>query len=343
MTKPFFILVILLLGLWAGLPAQVSYDHWDFIIRAQNSIMTDSLARIGVRSDATPGFDNVYDIPRPPRAPSGVYLEVYFPHSGGNYPPLLGSKYGVDFQGPPNPAWNMNIESSISGPILVFWDSTYVRTITTGVQLFLYDVTAGVYVNMRSRGSYTFEYSTRRNFQIVGAVQLNVKYLMEGFWRDTTQVQDTVTAYLAQMTAPYLYIDSAAVYLSSDGTGLFVFQNAPSGDYYLVMKHRDHLTVWSANTISVAKGTTSQGNYDFSSSAEMAFGVDALKNAGAVYVSWGGDVNQDGVVDFLDRNLTWNDRGHSGYLTTDCNGDNITDPDDYTIVLNNRFKYIQKP
>jgi List-Bact-rpt repeat protein len=148
------------------LGAQVSYTHWNFLIRATNSQMTDSLAMPGVRSDATADFDNQYDIPRPPRSPSGTYVEVYFPHSGSNYPPILGTKYAIDFRGPDDPLWNMSVEASSPGPLTLSWDSTYVNSIEPRVQLFLRDTLTGVMTNMRQRGSYSFNYTTKRNFQI---------------------------------------------------------------------------------------------------------------------------------------------------------------------------------
>ncbi len=335
-------------GVWSVVFAttaftQVSYDDWNFTIKAVNSLMTDSLATPGVRTDATSGFDSQYDIPRPPRAPSGDYLEVYFPHSGGTYPPILGTKYAADFQGPSDPAWRMSVEASVTGPIVLSWDSSYVGSIDPRVQMFLFDSVAGTMTNMRTQGSYAFTYSVKRDFQIVGAIKITLKYLMEGFWNGTTQVLDTVRGFLAQGTSPYLFVDSASVFLSDSGTGLLVFSSAPSGDYYLVVRHRNHLEVWSASPLTLVNGTTSVSGYDFSASAGAAYGTNALKQAGSVFVAWGGDVNQDGVIDFLDRNLTWNNRLLSGYLATDCTGDNVTDSADATLVLDNRLKVRQRP
>ncbi len=336
--------VFLLLNLYAMTAiAQISYDNWNFLIKAKDSQFTDSLATIGIRPDATTGFDNAYDIPRPPRSPSGNYLEVYFPHSGGNYPPLLGTKYAVDFQGPNDPSWNMSVESSTFGQITLSWDSSYVNSIEPRVQLYLRDVSNGELTNMRKVGRYSFTYSVKRDFQIIGAIDINLKYLMEGFWNGVTHVQDTISGYLAQSTSPFGFVDSTKIYLSNSGTGQLIFPYAPTGNYYLVIRHRNHLEIWSSNPLSLIKGTTSYSSFDFSTSVNMAFGVNALKQVGGDYVSWSGDVNQDGVVDFLDRNLTWNNRNLNGYYSTDCNGDNITNATDYSIVLDNRLKIFQRP
>jgi hypothetical protein len=340
-------LICLLLGisLICTLPviAQISYTNWNFLIRGTNSLLTDSLAMPGVRSDATSDYDNQYDIPRPPRSPSGTYLEVYFPHSGGSYPPILGTKYAIDYQGPNDPSWNMSVEASVSGPLTLSWDSSYVNSIEPRVQLFLLDISSGTMTNMRVKGSYTFTYTTKRNFQIVGAIKVSLAYLMEGFWNGATQVQDTVKGYLAASTSPYGFVDSASAFLSSAGSGMLTFAHAATGSYYLVVRHRNHLEVWTPAPLSLTRTTSSFASYDFTTGAGQAYGVNALLLVGSVYVSWAGDVNQDGVVDFLDRNLTWNNRTQSGYLSTDCNGDNVTDGSDYAIVLNNRLKARQHP
>ncbi len=323
--------------------AQTSYDNWNFLIRGTNSQLTDSLAMPGVRSDATSGYDNQYDIPRPPRSPSGVYLEVYFPHSGGNYPPVLGTEYAIDFQDPNDPTWNMSVEASSTGPLTLSWDSSYVNGIEPRLQLFLVDLATGAVTNMRTTGHYSFNYTAKRNFQLVGAVKVSLQYLMEGFWNGSIQVQDTVRGYLAAPASPFAFADSAKVLLSASGAGLLVFPNAPPGSYYLVVRHRNHLEVWTPSALALTRTTTSFASYDFSTAATQAYGTGALKQVGAAFVSWAGDVNQDGVVDFLDRNLTWNNRTQTGYLSTDCNGDNLTDASDDAIVLNNRLKVSQHP
>jgi hypothetical protein len=313
------------------------------MIRARTATLSDSLARMGVRSDATADFENVYDVPRPPRSPSGSYLEVYFPHSGGSYPPILGTRYATDFQGSTDPVWSFSVECSAAGSVTVLWDSAYVNSIEPRVQLFLVDIVTSTRVNMRVAGSYTFNYTVKRDFQVVGAVKVDLTYLMEGFWNGSTQVQDTVTGYLAAASSPHALVDSARVALSSAGRGLLVFGAAPTGSYYIVIRHRNHLALWSAAAQPLTNGTTTLGSYDFSTGAGTAYGTGALKQVGAAYVSWGGDVNQDGVVDFLDRNDDWNSRTLPGYLPSDCDGNNLTDGTDYAIVLSNRLKIEQRP
>src|SRR5512144_660531 len=184
--------MMMLVLLWPlALYAQLPYDAWNARLKAVNSQMTDSIASFGVRTDATSDFDNAYDIPRPPRSPSGDYLEIYFPHSGGSYPPILGTKYAVDYQGPADPSWSLSVESSVPGALTVSWDSSYLNSIERRVQLFLLDVTGGTLTDMRTHGSYTFTYAGKRDFQIIGAIKVDLTYLMEGFWNGASQVADT--------------------------------------------------------------------------------------------------------------------------------------------------------
>ena len=110
-----------------------------------------------------------------------------------------------------------------------------------------------------------------------------------------------------------------------------------------MVRHRNHLAVWSAAAQALVKGTTTAGAYDFSAGPGQAYGAGALKPEGGVHVAWGGDVNQDGVVDFLDRNVTWNNRGLPGYLSSDCDGSGLTDGTDYGLVLANRLRISQRP
>ncbi len=336
---------LLLPLIFASLPlfGQTPYTSWDFIVKARNGLFTDSLAHLGVRTDATADYDNQYDVPRPPRSPSGSYLEVYFPHSGGAYPAILGTRYATDYKDPADPTWNMSVEASSAGTVTLTWDSSAVNAVEQRLQLFLYDITAGTHTNMRQHGTYSFSYSVKRDFQIVGSVKINLTCLLEGFWNGASQVPDTVTAYLAASTTPFALVDSAKTFLSSAGTGLLAFPNGEAGSYYVAVRHRNHVEIWSGAPVALTRTTTSFSAYDFSTGAAQAYGTNALKLVGSVYVAWGGDVNQDGVVDFLDRNLTWNNRTMSGYLATDCTGDNVTDTSDDAIVLNNRLIVRQRP
>jgi len=163
---------------------------------------------------------------------------------------------------------------------------------------------------------------------------------IEGFWNGNTQVSDTVKVYLANTTTPFAFVDSAKVLLSATGTASLSFTNAASGNYYIVVRHRNHLETWSKLPQAITTGVNL--NYDFTTSAAQSYGNNMMQ-VGSVWVLFGGDINQDGIIDALDRSVCWNDRNLIGYYATDVNGDGTVDALDRSICWNNRNLSVQKP
>ncbi|NVO18332.1 MAG: hypothetical protein HXX13_01455 [Bacteroidetes bacterium] len=99
------------------------------------------------------------------------------------------------------------------------------------------------------------------------------------------------------------------------------------------MKHRNSIETWSAVPVSFAGNTI---NYNFSTSAAQAFGSNQLQ-MGSVYAIYGGDANQDSVVDGSD--MASIDNASTlllfGYNSEDINGDGIVDGTDMATVDNN--------
>jgi hypothetical protein len=106
-----------------------------------------------------------------------------------------------------------------------------------------------------------------------------------------------------------------------------------NASYYLTIKHRNSIETTSGAPVSFAGSAV---NYDFSTAAAKAYGNN-LKLMGTVYVIFGGDVNQDGIVDSEDQNNVENEStlAVSGYVATDVNGDGLVDTGDVNIVENN--------
>jgi hypothetical protein len=106
-----------------------------------------------------------------------------------------------------------------------------------------------------------------------------------------------------------------------------------NSSYYLTIKHRNSIETTSGVPVSFA-GTAV--NYDFTTAASKAYG-DNMKLMGTVYGIWGGNVNQDGIVDTGDMNPVENESTNAtmGYVNEDANGDGIVDTGDMNIVENN--------
>jgi hypothetical protein len=130
------------------------------------------------------------------------------------------------------------------------------------------------------------------------------------------------------------------VNLTTSGNVSFFIPQALSGNYYLTVKHRNSIETVSASPVLLSSGLTS---YNFSSSADAAFGNNLILLNGK-YCIFGGDVNQDGIVDSGDMipvdNLASN--FGTGYLSEDANGDGLIDSGDMIMVDNNSSGFIGK-
>ncbi|MDQ3019958.1 MAG: SBBP repeat-containing protein [Bacteroidota bacterium] len=174
------------------------------------------------------------------------------------------------------------------------------------------------------------------------AMTLNLTALIEGFYNNVTNkmVKDTVRVYLRNINSPYSIVDSAISVLDSNGHAIFSFPYTLNGLlYYIVINHRNSIETWSSQPVMF---TNNQLNYDLTTAANKAYGSN-LKLKGSKYCIYGGDVNQDGIIELIDFSLLDNDvyNSVSGYLATDVNGDNIVDLSDFSILDNNSFSFIK--
>ncbi|MDQ3021428.1 MAG: hypothetical protein M3R36_12795 [Bacteroidota bacterium] len=175
---------------------------------------------------------------------------------------------------------------------------------------------------------------------------LNLTSLIQGFYDSSmnTTVRDTLKIYIRNNTSPYAAVDSGKVYFNSNGGGVLNFYNvADNTGYFIQIRHRNSIETWSAAPEMFISGNL---NYNFTDIQTRAFGsnqiqVDASPVKFAIY---GGDINQDGVVDVTDASLVDNDSYNfvSGYVYTDLNGDNTVDLSDAAIADNNAFNFVSK-
>ncbi len=176
-------------------------------------------------------------------------------------------------------------------------------------------------------------------------IHLNLSLAQEGFYDTTSNalsIKDTVNVYLKHGYPPYSTADSAKGVIDSlTFNGIFQFSNAPSGNYYIVVNHRNSIETWSKSVRSFTRGDTA--NYDFTLSAEQAFGNN-LQLKGAKYCIYTGDVNQDGAVTLSDALITYNDAQNFliGYLNSDVNGNNSVELLDVIAVYNNVIKFVSR-
>jgi hypothetical protein len=127
--------------------------------------------------------------------------------------------------------------------------------------------------------------------------------------------------------------------LSTGGNLMVSIPASFNSSYYITVRHRNSIETTSGAPVPF---TGSNISYDFSTSAAQAYG-DNMKSMGSVYTIWGGDVNQDGIVDTGDMNPVENESTNftMGYVVEDVNGDGFIDTGDMNIVENNSTAIIQ--
>ena len=148
--------------------------------------------------------------------------------------------------------------------------------------------------------------------------------------RDTTQAEFATEATIINRQAGFILKDGSIV--QTDGFSNLQFNNSINHQLFLVIRHRNHLSILSANPLQYNKGVY---NYDF------ATGPDEVFNGTAGYKQlsediWGmaaGDSDGNGLIGLPDKDDGWEiQAGESGYYSGDFNldvqVDNI-DKDDY--------------
>lgn len=126
--------------------------------------------------------------------------------------------------------------------------------------------------------------------------------------------------------------------LNTNGTASVTLPSAISGNYYLTIRHRNSIETVSGSPLSFAASTVTY-NFD---SASKAFGGNLKSMPSGYWVIFGGDVNQDGLVDSGDMIPVDNDATGfaTGYLDTDLNGDGLVDSGDMILLDNNSAAFV---
>ena len=116
-----------------------------------------------------------------------------------------------------------------------------------------------------------------------------------------------------------------------DGSSSVAFKDLTDGDYYVVVKHRNHLAIMTSFAISLS---SSPSSYNFTTSESQAYGTNAIKNFGdGIFGMYTGDGNQDGFVTSTDFNI-FNPKftsASSGYEYSDWNLDGFVTSTDFNL------------
>lgn len=145
-----------------------------------------------------------------------------------------------------------------------------------------------------------------------------------------------------------------AVLLRNDGTitdvngALPAFEEAdlPSGAYYIIVRHRNHLAVMSAAPVLLS---ASAPLYDFTTGNEKVYLQFGAEYGGLIQVDtsvWAipaGDVDSNGVITITDTYRAKDSLGILGYVITDVSLDEVTNAVDRVLIRNNFYRYSSVP
>ena len=177
--------------------------------------------------------------------------------------------------------------------------------------------------------------------------KVNVRLVVEGFYdnsKDEMNCSDFITLSLRDAIAPYTMLDESTVkFDKSTCTGSFIFKTIPAGKFYLQIRHRNSIEIWSRAGGEVVPEDFIL-NYDFSDSKFKTYG-NSLNCIGKTFCMYSGDVNQDGIIDASDFSIVYNDIYtcfEDGYYASDLNGDNYVDAADWAIIGSYMGKTVYK-
>lgn len=145
-----------------------------------------------------------------------------------------------------------------------------------------------------------------------------------------------------------------AVLLRNDGTitdingALPTFDEVvlPSGAYYIVVRHRNHLAVMSAVPVLLSASTPL---YDFTTGNEKVYLQFGAEYGGLIQLqptAWAipaGDVDSNGMITELDRDKAKDSSGSLGYVITDVSLDGIVNAVDRILTRDNIYRYSSVP
>ncbi len=132
-------------------------------------------------------------------------------------------------------------------------------------------------------------------------------------------------------------LDQSGTIRDISNTTYLSFNQFKGQSHHIAVYHKSHLAIMSSEPILF--NSDDPVIYDFSSSMTKAIGNDQMKEVNGVFVMYGGDFDQNGLVNNLDFNL-WGTNGATlnDYLPVDADGNGIVNNLDFNMWSLNRSK-----
>jgi hypothetical protein len=136
------------------------------------------------------------------------------------------------------------------------------------------------------------------------------------------------------------FIKQNGYIIDTSGLVSLKFSSIYIGNYYVIVRHRSHIAVMSASTVSLTATSTL---YDFTTGTIKYFGNDAKLLSVGTYGMYAGDYSGDEFVDSDDFIGPDNEMFLSGYRRADLDMNGFIDSDDFIHPDNNMFKNTHVP
>lgn len=144
-------------------------------------------------------------------------------------------------------------------------------------------------------------------------------------FRDALNPASATAATRIERQAGFLLNNGSIV--GMDGISPLFLTASVTNNLFVVIWHRNHLSIMSANPVILSGGIYS---YDFATGSGQAYGSNAQKNLGSgIYGMYAGDFNADGTINPNDKTSPWTlNSGKQGYLPSDGDFDGQADNND---------------
>ncbi|MFH0909832.1 MAG: FG-GAP-like repeat-containing protein [bacterium] len=138
---------------------------------------------------------------------------------------------------------------------------------------------------------------------------------------------------LAVAASRSVFVREDGVLLTDEGVPGVRLECTPNHSYYVLVKHRNHLSAMSAHPVAY---TNTLVSYDFTTdSSQYQGGTNgAVELEAGVWGLPAGDADGDGRVRNADATIVQRQAGRTGYLPGDMNLDGLIDTNDQALVLN---------
>jgi hypothetical protein len=129
-----------------------------------------------------------------------------------------------------------------------------------------------------------------------------------------------------------LILDDGSI-VDLDGTSNVLIPTSFNDNVFVVVHHRNHIRLMSANALTQINGIYT---YDFTDNVAKAFGSFQKEIGAGIYGMYSGDIDNDGEIFSNDVTLLLNDYPSVGfYLNSDIDLDGEVFSNDVSILLNN--------